>query len=285
MTMKKVILGALFAITLAGCSSDDNNTLVNLADLRRPISVEVSENPIQNTGTEARDNTRASITTTDNLNSFKMNYGKYYHYTVTKNQSGDWDLDPGHWPYSVAASQNITFHAYNYNVGTFYANDSDPYISVTMQKNASDLNDVIVAERTTNLNANSGKVYLTFDHACAAVDFTIRKTKDKTIVLKSATLQNVSKHGEYHYNSKTWTNVGTTVGTTTYYTLTNGDITLTMDKQALPHNTYFFIPQTLASLKVVITVDGELKHGTITLNKELKAGKRYPIDIELGTGL
>ena len=282
MIMKKVILGALLAITLAGCSSDDNNTFVNLADLRRPISVEVSENPIQNTGTEARDNTRASITTTDNLNSFKMNYGEN-HYTVTKNQSGDWDLDPAYWPYSVAPSQNITFHAYN--VGTFNANGSNPYISVTMQENASDLNDVIVAERTTNLNANSGKVYLTFDHACAAVDFTIRKTINKTIVLKSATLQNVSKHGEYHYNSKTWTNVGTTVGTTTYYTLTNGDITLTMDKQALPHNTYFFIPQTLASLRVEITVNGVPKAGTITLNKVLEAGKRYPIDIELGTGL
>ena len=277
--MKKVILGALLAITLAGCSSDDNNTLVNLADLRRPISVEVSENPIQNTGTEARDNTRASITTTDNLNSFKMNYGEYDHYTVTKNQSGDWDLDPAYWPNSVERSQNIMFHAYN--VGTFNANGSNPYISVTMQENASDLNDVIVAERTTNFNANSGKVYLTFDHACAAVDFTIRKTIDKSIVLKSATLQNVSKQGEYHYNTKAWTNVGTT----TNYTLTNGDITLTMDNQALPHNTYFFIPQTLASLRVEITVDGVQKAGTITLNKVLEAGKRYPIDIELGAGL
>lgn len=304
MTMKKVILGALLAITLAGCSSDDNNTLVNLADLRRPISVEVSENPIQNTGTEARDNTRVEATTTGSFDHFKMNYQAevdgLIKYSVKKFNT-DWlftGAETASWP--TTTNDPVTFYAFSYpgeetsnDVANpiYYFNSGNHYIHFTTDENASSMHDLLVAKETTSYNAHTpnGKVYLTFDHACAAVDFSFKKTagvSGHSVILKKVVLKNMYKTGDYFFNdTPNWQNVSST----TDYTLYDGGQTLTTDSWTLPNNSFFIIPQTLTKIELTLMVDGELeankKIGVINFTKTIESGNSYPIEIAVGTSL
>ena len=271
--MQRLFFLSILAVALAACSSDPTSEVNPPAT--RPITVEATERPLADSDPAARE-TRADVVTAASISSFKM-YGAETTYEATRSGSR-WTANPGYWP-PVEDAQTVDF--YGYSTGTLNNADSDPYISVTMDENLAQLSDVLVAKTSASYKAQGGMVTLTFDHATAAVDFTVRKTVDKTIVLKSLRLTDVCKQGEYHFVVDRWTNVAAS----TYYTLTTADMTLSTEPQALAAGTLFFIPQTLGTLQITVAVDGIERSGSLRLDKPIEAGKRYPIHIELGRGL
>ena len=270
----------------ASCSSDDSMTPIDeVKTPQRPISVEVSETPFGNT-TEARQLTRAAITDLTSFSSFEMtaNNPAKDHYKVTKN--GSWVVDSS-WPTDVDNNTSVNFYAYSN--GDYNDNSGTPYISFSMDENASAQHDLLVAKNTVSYNNHQGKVPLTFDHACAAVAFNVQITNTlktnlgSTLTVNSIVLRNVSNSGKYYFGTSTWGDVSGSA----YYTLTSGNITVDTEAQALSSNYLFVIPQTRAAgtyLEINYTLS-ESKQATIPLAVDWVAGSKYTIDIKLGTGL
>ena len=270
----------------ASCSSDDSMTPIDeVKTPQRPISVEVSETPFGNT-TEARQLTRAAITDLTSFSSFKMTANNDLIRVEKKN--GKWEV-AGSWP--VVDNTPVTFYAYS--DGTYYDNSGTPYISFSMDENASTLHDLLVAKNTVSYNDHQGKVPLTFDHACAAVAFNVQITNTlktnlgSTLTVNSIVLRNVSNSGKYYFGTSTWGDVSGSA----YYTLTSGNITVDTEAQALSSNYLFVIPQTRAVngttgtyLEINYTLS-ESKQATIPLAVDWVAGKQYTINIKLGTTL
>ena len=277
----------------ASCSSDDSMTPIDeVKTPQRPISVEVSETPFGNT-TEARQLTRAAITDLTSFNAFTMTANND-HLSVEK-KNGKWEVD-GSWP---ADDNNTSVNFYAYSNGTYNDNSGTPYISFSMDENASTQHDLLVAKNTVSYNDHQGKVPLTFDHACAALAFNVQITKTlktklgTTLTVNSIVLRNVSNTGNYYFGSSTWGDVKASDDPKTppHYTLTNGDITVDNTPQALSSNYLFVIPQTRAVngttgtyLEINYTLSGS-KQATIPLAVDWVAGSKYTIDIKLGTTL
>ena len=276
----------------ASCSSDDSMTPIDeVKTPQRPISVEVSEAPFGNT-TEARQLTRAAITDLTSFSSFEMtaNNPAKDHYKVTKN--GSWVVDSS-WPTDVDNNTSVNFYAYS--KGDYNDNSGTPYISFSMDENASAQHDLLVAKNTVSYNDHQGKVPLTFDHACAALAFNVQitntlktnKLSNGTLTVNSIVLRNVSNSGKYYFGTSTWGDVSGSA----YYTLNSGNITVDTEAQALSSNYLFVIPQTRAVngttgtyLEINYTLSGS-KQATIPLAVDWVAGSKYTIDIKLGTTL
>ena len=272
----------------ASCSSDDSMTPIDeVKTPQRPISVEVSETPFGNT-TEARQLTRAAITDLTSFSAFTMMTANKDKLSVEK-KNGSWVVD-GSWP--VGDNTPVTFYAYSN--GDYYDNSGTPYISFSMDENASAQHDLLVAKNTVSYNDHQGKVPLTFDHACAAVAFNVQITKTlKTklgskLTVNSIVLRNVSNSGKYYFGTSTWGDVSGSA----YYTLTSG-ITVDNTPQALSSNYLFVIPQSSEAngttgtyLDVTYTFSGQKEtSATIPLSVNWEAGKQYTINIKLGTTL
>ena len=262
----------LAATGLMACSSDDKN---DVKEEPRLMIVDVQ-------GITRGD---APITTAT-LNSFSMNY-EDNKYNFTKN--GTWSTNT--WPSVGGNDQKIDFYAYT--GGTFNYNSGNPYVSFTVEETVASQHDLLVAEhKQISFNDASGHVSLLFDHACAAVLFTVQITNTLHTNLKgdltvnSIILNNVSSQGDYSYSSKTWSNVSTS----RYYTLTNGAITVTTTPQEVAQGYLYMIPQTHEAngitgtyLEINYTQGNEDKQATIPLAIDWKAGESYPINIKLGT--
>lgn len=262
----------LAATGLMACSSDDKN---DVKEEPRLMIVDVQ-------GITRGD----APTTTATLNSFSMNY-EDNKYNFTKN--GTWSTNT--WPSVGGNDQKIDFYAYT--GGTFNYNSGNPYVSFTVEETVASQHDLLVAEhKQISFNDASGHVSLLFDHACAAVLFTVQITNTLHTNLKgdltvnSIILNNVSSQGDYSYSSKTWSNVSTS----RYYTLTNGAITVTTTPQEVAQGYLYMIPQTHEAngatgtyLEINYTKGNEDKQATIPLAIDWKAGESYPINIKLGT--
>lgn len=277
----------------ASCSSDDSMTPIDeVKTPQRPISVEVSETPFGNT-TEARQLTRAAITDLTSFNSFKMtaNNPAKDNYEVTKN--GSWVVN-NDWPTDVDDNTSVTFYAYSN--GDYNDNSGTPYISFSMDENASAQHDLLVATNTVSFNKHQGKVPLTFDHACAAVAFNVQITNKlktnlgSTLTVNSIVLRNVNNTGRYYFGgTPAWQNVSGSA----YYTLTSGNIYVDTEAQALSSNYLFVIPQSSEAngttgtyLDVTYTFSGQTKtSATIPLAVDWVAGTQHTINIKLGTTL
>lgn len=296
------LIPLLLAVPLffASCSSDDSlSPVVAITPPQRPIHVEVSETPLGNTA-GARQLTRADITNLTSLNYFEMRANSD-RYTVTKNDRV-WTVDPNSWP--VLDNSSVTFYAYNYKDDEvndhldYYANSGSPYLNFTMEENASSQLDLLVAKQTTTYNASQGTVILTFDHACAALQFSIYKTagvSGRTITVKKIVLGNVKKTGRYHFADNSWDNQGTL----TNYTLidVNPGMEVTTSAAVLPDLGYLFVvPQTLTAwnkdtntggtyLDVTLTDGGTEKTARIPFDLTLQSGYIQPLPIAIGTSL
>ena len=311
------------SLLVASCSSDDSNSPNQQPDpeqpASRPIYVEVSENQIVNT-TEARQMTRATITELSTLKKFKMTANTWTDEYRVKKNNGKWILSENNWPIVADNNTSVTFYAYSAdftdafedsNIGVdFYPNNGDPYISFKVEEGVSNQIDLLVADTAFTFNAHKGKVFLAFNHACAALDFTIALSekaaaKNVTVVMKSATLYNVKNKGNFYFNDnegkgawKSQTTVITEPATQVAYTLeSTGEegISLSTTPHRLACNYIFMIPQTLIAwnssdatdgtyIDVVLSVSGgDDKTVRFPFPKELKAGEYYPIDIVIGT--
>ena len=273
-------------IALAACGDNDDavTTPVEPAPTPRLLTVEVSENPMQDNEASAREMKRtAAATTTATLSSFTMNYTDAWYNNFTKT-GGTWST--ADWPYGVNENTKIDFYAYN--AGSFQWNSGTPYVSFTMDEDAFSQKDLLVAtHKQISYNDAKGKVSLTFDHACAAVQFQICQTKTVTeqkhsFTINSVVLKNVCKNGDYYYDS------GWTLGSNlTDLTLTNSTITLTTAYQLLPCQWLFLIPQSQDGIQLEIkyTVDeGAEKTKILNVGTDSwEQGKQYTVNIRVGS--
>lgn len=279
----------LFTIPLvSSCSSDDEEE--EQQEVKRPISVVVSENPMKEEESGSRITRTENPTTTETLTSFKMMYQAdaeiKTEYTAEKTGSpANWGLTPSHWPTTVGDTEKIDFYAYN--EGTYIYNDGSPYISFTVASEADSQVDFLVAHSNTSMEDHGGKVPLEFDHACAAVQFYICMTntvsKNNNIIVKSIDLKNVKNSGRYSYSSTpNWSSLSGSKD----YRLNTSAISLTTSYQLLDKKWLFLIPQSKSgiSLNLTYTVNGGSDLVMpINLSGTWEAGTQYTINIRVGS--
>lgn len=297
------IIALLLVAGLAACSSDDETERGLLREdaqnlKKRPlfdeelkemrlITVDVEETPMTDVSAaeEEKMETRATATTTTNsLAAFSMNY-QSNKYPFTKD-GGVWSTSS--WP-GVGNSQKIDFYAYTR--GTFYYNSGNPYLTYTVEENASTQHDLLVAEhKQIAYNDAEGHVSLSFNHACAAIQFKIGQSEtlaEKSVTFKSITLVDVYKSGDYYYNQiPAWQGLSSYA----YYTLEDAtSITIPVSTKthegarALDCGFLFMIPQAHSNAKIRIGYNTD-KTADISLGPiNWEAGKLYTISIRLGT--
>lgn len=253
--------GMLFCLALcAACSSDNDDPVVVQPPVTSyPLTIEVSENPLIPDGQEARGETRASITTTTTLTAFNLNY--VYNETSTGSEKVEkegviWKVtNDGGWPNDAAIS-NVEVTWYASTAGTFNLNGNNPYIDFTVKAAAAEQEDLLVAKTSGKYSdyytngENVKSLSFTFDHACTALKFYVKKAKNLdgyTLKVSSIVLKNVVNSGTYYYGSGEWK---WTLGTNSDFTLLSTETTLSSDSYTLlngdEENSYLFmIPQTL----------------------------------------
>ena len=274
----------LAAACLTACSSGDEPVKT---EAPRLMTVEVTERPMDDDGAaESATSRAAAVTTTASLSSFSMNY-QSEKYIFTKGSTWNTPAWPG-----VGSDVKIDFYAYTH--GTFNYNSGNPYVTFTVENEPSNQQDLLVAERKQiSYNDESGKVSLTFDHACAAVLFkvqitnTLREQLGHDLTVNSIVLKNVNNAGDYYYGSKSWSDLSGDAS----YTLTNSEITVGTTEQGLSSKYLFMIPQTRTANGITGTyleinyTNSESKQATIPLNIDWQSGKCYTTTIKLGTNL
>ena len=247
------------ALLLTACSSDDDSVQEPADATLLPLTIEVAENPYVNPDEAGSRETRAAIATTSSLTAFQLNYNYVYGGTpstsdtdiaVTTDGNHKWVASSGSWP--VGGTTVVNWYAKS--VGDFiYFNykENDPYIDFTMVEDASNLVDLLVATATGSYSDTGGKLSFTFDHACTALRFYVKKAtnlNDYTLTVSLIKLCNVKKEGKYHYNTSSWSSVETNANFSLY---SGSDKTLgsseyeALDTENGPY--LFVIPQTLTA--------------------------------------
>lgn len=298
-TKSKLCILLLIATGLAACSNDDEVAPAQ----ERPITVTVSEKPFTTPTSNAAAvrSTRAAITTTETFSAFTIDYvygtalstGSR---TATKTK-GTWTVG-GYWP----APEN-TVNWYAHSDGTFNLNYGKPYVSFTVDENAAKQKDLLVATLSASLDECGGNLNFTFDHACAAVRFYVKKANnlsDYTLTVSSVKLSGVVKAGNYYYNTSTWT-LGDAKSSYALYEGTaktlNDTVYEALDATDAPY--LFLIPQTLTAwappsapantyLELTYTISKNSSNvfynGTayIPFAATLAAGTQYDVKINIG---
>ena len=298
-TKCKLWILLLIATGLAACSNDDEVAPAQ----EHPITVTISEKPFTAPTSNAAPvrNTRAAITTTETFRTFSIDYvygtapstGKR---TATKT-AGTWNVD-GSWP---DTESKVNWYAHS--DGTFQRDDDGkPYVSFTVDENAAQQKDLLVSTLSASYEDCGGHLNFTFDHACAAVRFYVKKANnlsDYTLTVSNVKLSGVVKTGNYHYDTSTWI-LGNATSSYTLYegtakTLTNTDYEA-LDATDAPY--LFLIPQTLTAwtpstalantyleLTCVISKNGKVfNNGTayIPFGATLAGGTQYDVKINIG---
>lgn len=286
--MRKQIMLLLATATLfAACGGNDDEAVTPAPQPQQPrmLTVEVSERPMQTEGGEKAPRRAGGATTTETLNTFRMCThvsGSIWSEELTKT-AGKWTTQ---WPLSSEEKYNF----YAYNVGSkneFEWNGGEPYVSFTMEEEANFQKDFLVAKtaEAKSYNETGGKISLTFDHACAAVQFFVYKEESATYVVKEIMLMNVYKQGSYYFNDNSWSVISTPENSANF-TLTTGEITPTSTKELLPKGWLYVIPQSKEGMQLQIkyTKDGGTeKTRTMDLSEgSWKAGYQYTVNIKIG---
>ncbi len=295
------LMALLLAVGLTACSSDDEvergllpEESSNLkqrppfsddSQAQRLIIVEVEENPLTDISAPEGEKmeTRATATTASTLAAFSMNYqGNKYDFKKTGTKWSSF-----YWP--VPDNTKIDFYAYT--GGTFNYNSDNPYLTFTVAEDAFHQHDLLVAEnKQIAYSDDGGRVSLTFDHACAAIQFKIGQSKtlaEKSVTFKSITLVDVNNSGKYYYNqTPAWQEQSGNA----YYTLEDASSipipvsTKTHDNARLLNcGCLFMIPQAHSNAIIRIGYNTD-KTADIPLGPiNWESGKLYTISIRLGT--
>ena len=306
MKKRKFIYVLLAGLVFAACSNEDQ-AVQQPQKQSRPLTIEVTENPLIQDGAEGSNSNRAAITTGSTLTSFKLDYvytkgatlytnGVGHAYSAT-NTSGTWSTS-GIWPESGGDN---TVYWYAYTDGTFQPNEGTPYVNFTVEESVPSQKDLLVATVSGTENGTGGNLSFTFDHACAALRFYVKKAKTHTATLNisSVRLCNVYKQGKYYFGDGTWS-VSTTIDNPiSNYTLSSAISDLGSDAYQLLNgsadNSYLFlIPQTLTGWNgtsgTYVEIAWSYSGGTpssgtakVPLAKTLEKGKKYDVKINIGS--
>ena len=277
-----------------------------------PLTITVSETPLLNTdGSASAPATRAAVTTTSTLTAFTLDYQymysndlQYGQQNATKNGEGKWVTD-GFWPDD--AWDNIEVSWYAHTDGTM-VNQENPYIYFSVEELASEQNDLLVATATGTRTSTGGHLAFTFDHACTALKFYVKKAtnlNDYTLTLTSIQLCNVVSQGDYYFTDKSWT-LGKTRSDYTLYSGGSDNLSLGSEDYTLLNanedDFLFMIPQVLtpwdattaindATSQTYIKIECSLrKEGTtpydgtayIPFGATLQAGYKHDVKINIG---
>jgi hypothetical protein len=306
MNKTKLIIVLLTSLALGACSNSDDDELTSQQPKFYPMTIEVTENPMVQDG-EGGGTTRAAITTNSSLDEFYMSYvygseASSDPITATKGSEGKWSSTSS-WPNT---SDEVTWYAYT-DGSTFNQTEGAnklPYINFTVEEAAANQHDLLVATASGTYNGTGCKLSFTFDHACSALRFYVKKStniNDKTLTVSSIVLKNVIKDGKYYYGTQSWT-LGTT---STDYTLLSSSQTLASDSYVLLNGSeddsyLFLIPQTLTAwnpsealsntyLEVTCTITNtststQVYSGTayIPFAATFEKGTKYDVKINIG---
>lgn len=315
MNKTKLIFVLLTSLALGACSNSDDDELTSQQPKFYPMTIEVTENPMVQDG-EGGGTTRAAITTNSSLDKFYMSYvygsaASSDPITATKDGDGKWKSNDG-WP--VAGNTVVSWYA---STDDQFKQTEDanklPYINFTVEEAAANQHDLLVATASGTYSGTGGKLSFTFDHACSALRFYVKKSPNLdsyTLSVSSIVLKNVKKHGKYYYGTSSWNDIDTY----TDYTLYSGSaMTLGSDKTkdyvALNGNFgtagepyLFIIPQTLTAwdgttaiasageqtyIEIVCTImknDQQEYSGTayIPFAATFEKGTKYDVKINIG---
>ena len=265
------------------------------------------------TGDGENSSNRAAIKTESTLSSFYLNYkyGSYYpdeeedvahdKQTITKS-SETWT--GGNWP-SDAESSNDEVNWYAYTDGVFHFDGGTPnkaYVTCASDEFSAGQKDFLVSTASgTYTGTSNGNLSFTFNHACAAVRFQVKKSAnlgEHSLTVRSIVLKNVVKHGKYYYDTDSWTLINESASDITNYTLFSGTMNPSSSYTYLngsENDSYLFLlPQTLTgwdgSTGTYVEIVWESNYNSLTsgvakipLSKELKKGHRHDITIGIGT--
>ena len=235
----RVCFFLLSLLLFAACSSDNDEQVQQPQPEKSfPLTIEVTENPM--TGDGENSSNRAAITDNSSLASFKMDYTygtsscSESSIPAAKNSEGKW-TSSGTWPSSTVdpGTTEVTWHAYT--DGTFNYNSGTPYINFSVDELASGQTDVLVATATDTWANCNGNLSFTFDHACSAVRFYVKKSTNLvkpsanpsdpptpyTLNISSIKLCNVVKRGKYYFGTSFDTSTWELVDERTEWTLTS----------------------------------------------------------------
>lgn len=298
----------LAGLTFGACSNDDNE-LASQQPKSYPLIIEVTENPLVQDG-EENGTTRAAITDNSTLTGFNMSYvygseASSDPITATKGSEGKWS-STGSWP-SDAVSSNAEVTWYAYTGGTFNLTDDTPklpYVNFTVDETVANQKDLLVATASGTYSGTNGVLSFTFDHACSALRFYVKKSTNLdgyTVSVSNIVLKNVVKQGKYFYGTGAWT----PTDTRTNYTLLSSSQTLASDSYVLLNGSeddsyLFLIPQTLTAwnpsgalsntyLEVTCTITNtststQVYSGTayIPFGATFAKGTKYDVKINIG---
>ncbi len=278
----KVFLLSLAAAGIAACSGDDDDPVTGGLQQPLPLTITVDENPLLNPdATSQAPATRTAITTTTSLTAFTLDYQyirsdelQYGNNRVTKDENGNWSA--GYWPTSAADNTPVSWYAHT--DGTI-VNQTDPYLNFAVEELATSQKDLLVASTSGTKAETGGRLTLTFDHACTALRFYVKKAKnldDHTLTVTSIKLCNVVKDGRYYFATSTWTPGSTRTLFTLYegtgMTLGSTDYTLL---NASEDDYLFIIPQTLTAWDTTTAIASAGNQTYIQLQCSIDGGSTY----------
>ncbi len=292
----------MLTASFVACSSDDEE---QAATTGTTLLIEVSEEPMTYTVGSRSVGTRSAVYTMNNVDNLYLSDNRTQddisNWPIRRDgNSNRWSVQNYSWPSSLS---EVSFFARNTSSTLYY--DSGYYIPHAVDQNASSQTDLLVA--TTTVPRNSPRIQLSFNHACAAVDFTISKTAKLSgcqVIVKTVKLHNIIDKGDYYIGRA---NPWAYRTSKTYYTIrsTEGEVIGTDPTPLMAANDYMFmIPQSLTAwdkssnlqncyFSIECTINGTIEtkeihfDGTayIPFAPAWEAGTMYTVDILLGTGL
>ena len=227
-----------------------NEILGNNSDSKRSIQFYVNEEPFYTeSGETMKSVRRAPEVTTSTLNQFyihTMYYDKGYDYIELSDGSLAYLItEKGYyqneatWPSNAGMDGLVSVFAYlNYKIDSepscYKDENNRPYLKVELEENSSEQIDVLVAKEEKSWNDckvlcddginYKGVIKLTFHHACAAAQFSIKKSAEMqrrgyNIDVNQVVLHNIIKTGDYMLDNFSWKIPEASENTVTNFTL------------------------------------------------------------------
>lgn len=255
----RILLLAVFGIAMVACSGDDEEDTRQPSPTPsfRPLTIEVSENPLVDAEAASRE-TRAAITTKETLKEFYLDYAygsviSSSSTKVTQDNQGQWS--GGFWP-ADDDDKEVTWYAHT-NDGSIAGTAADPYLNFAVEETSSYQKDLLVATASDTWGRCGGNLKFTFNHVCSALRFYVKKATNLdayTLQVSSIKLYKVVSNAQYHFASSSWT-LGSTTSDYTLYSVSSPGTELgsaETDWTLINQNEddyLFMIPQTVTAWK------------------------------------